>query len=49
VGHPTQVVLILQICFIKPNKEQIVEVAGLFLKSGNDGDLQLSGSGKLIS
>lgn len=47
--HSVKVTLILEIRFVKPDEQQIVEVAGFFLKFGDNRDFQLSFAGRLIS
>ena len=47
--HAVKVILILQMGFVKSDQQEIIKIAGLFLKFGNDGDLQLPFAGKLIS
>jgi len=49
VYHAIKMILILQMGFVKPNEEQIIEVAGLFLKLGDNGYLQVSYSGELVA
>jgi hypothetical protein len=38
--HSVKVTLILEIRFVKPDEQQIVEVAGFFLKFGDNRDFQ---------
>lgn len=47
--HPIKVILILQLGLVKADQQEIVKVTWPFLKFWNDGNLQLSFAGELVT
>lgn len=46
--HTVQMIIVLQMRFVKADQQQIVKVSGFGFELRNDGDLQLPLSWKLI-
>ena len=49
MNHAVQVILVLQMSFVKTDQQKIIEVSGPFLEPGNDRDFELSFAGKLVA
>lgn len=47
--HAVEVILVLQVGFVKTDQQKIIKVSGPFLELRNDGNLQLSFAGELVT
>ena len=47
--HSIKVILVFQMCFIKTNQQQIIEIILFYLESWNNRNLQLSLTRELVS
>lgn len=47
--HAVEVILVLQMGFVKTDQQKIIEVSGTFLELRNDGNFELSFAGKLVA